>query len=504
MELRLGIYPRNDMKKLSVPQSIHGPILSVAVALVLLSPATRSPAQPFDLPDFGSSADRVISSTRERRLGKAFMKSVRKALSVIDDPLLTDYLEGLGNRLVTTSGSGTGRYHFFFVEDPAINAFAGPDGHIGVFSGLVSISQSESELAAVLAHEIAHVTQRHLLRSFEQRKHMSIPATAALIVAAVLGAQVDADLGAATAAGIQAVAVQRQINFTRDHEKEADRIGIVTLAAAGFDPYAMPGFFERLARANRAHEIGAPEFLRTHPVTTNRIADALGRADRYGHKQRPDSLRFHLVRARLRERSFGNARKAITYFQSQLEHRRYRNETAARYGYALGLARGNRIRAARAVTKKLLVRHPNQAEFIVLKARLDAELGAGERAIEALGTAVGLRPANVPLRIAYADILMAVGRPARALETLEEVARSRPGRVLIYQKMSDAALKSGQEAATHRYRAEKFYAEGDLEAAVRQLDIALRQPGLSYHDASRLQVRRDAIAQEKEDAEKGP
>lgn len=490
------------MKKTSLTRSVRVFAVSLAMVVALITPQPKSQAQQLDLPDFGSSADLVMSSSEERRLGKKFMQSVRGALRVIDDPLLTDYLESLGNGLVAATGTGTGRYRFFFIDHPTINAFAGPDGHIGVFSGLVLASGSESELAAVVAHEIAHVTQRHLMRSFEDQKRLTIPATAALIAAAILGAQVNTDLGIAAVAGVQAAAVQRQISFTRENEKEADRIGIATLATAGFDPYAMPGFFERLAKASRTYESSAPEFLRTHPVTTSRTADALGRAGSFGYKQRPDNLRYHLARTRLRERSFGNADKAIAHFRSQLAGKRYRNETAARYGYALALARGNQTRAAQAVARELIALYPNQAEFIILEARLDAALGAGTQAIKSLQTIVGLRPSNIPLRVAYADILMATGKPARALKTLEDAARRSPGNAQIYQRMSDAALKSGQKAATHRYRAEKLYVEGDLEPAIRQLEIALRQPGLSYHDASRIQVRLDAIKQEEKDAKK--
>lgn len=443
-----------------------------------------------------------MSSAEERSLGKEFMKNVRKSLSVIDDPLINDYLESLGNQLVTASGTGAGRYDFFFVDDPTINAFAGPDGYVGVFSGLVLATESESELAAVLSHEIAHETQRHLMRAIEDQKQLSVPAVAALIAAAVLGAKVDSDLGMAALAGVSAATVQHQINFTRENEKEADRIGISTLATAGFDPYAMPGFFERLARASRTSESDAPEFLRTHPVTTSRTADALGRAGDYGHKQRPDNLRFHLTRARLREHSFNNAQKAIDHFRSQLAAKRYRNETATRYGYALALARGNQLGAAKAVTDELLAKHPNQVEFIILEARTDAQRGAKDRAVKTLQTAVGLRPSNVPLRMAYADVLMESGHPARALKTLEDIERRSSGNALIYEKMSNAALKSGEKAATYRYRAEKLYAEGDLEPAIQQLEIALRQPGLGYHDASRIQVRLDAFKQEEKDAEK--
>jgi len=500
MELRKPDLVSQGMKMRFALRLMRGLPLSAAAVLTLVFAATCSMAQQLDLPDFGSSADLVMSSTQERRLGKEFMKSVRTSLPVIDDPLLSDYLESLGNQLVAASGMGAGRYTFFLIDDGTINAFAGPDGHIGVFSGLVLTSESESELAAVLAHEIAHVTQRHLMRAFEDQKRLSIPTTAALVAAAILGAQLNSDVGMAAVAGIQAAAVQRQINFTRENEKEADRIGIATLAAAGFDPYAMPGFFERLAKASRTYENSAPEFLRTHPVTTNRTADALGRADHYGHKQRADDLRFHLARARLRERSFSSPQKAIAYFRAQLDGKRYRNETATRYGYALALSHGNKVDRALAIAKELLDTSPNQAEFIILEAQLDEKSGATDRAVKSLQTASGLRPSNIPLRVAYADILMASGHPARALKTLEDVARRRPGDALIYGKMSDAALKSGQKAATHRYRAEKLYAEGDLEPAIQQLEIALRQPGLGYHEASMIQVRLNALEREKKDA----
>ncbi|MEA3274973.1 MAG: M48 family metalloprotease [Pseudomonadota bacterium] len=470
-----------------------------AVVVCVSAPVPQVNGQQFTLPDFGSSADLVMSATEERRLGKAFMQSVRASLPVIDDPLLTDYLETLGNRLVAASGTGSGRYTFFFIDESTINAFAGPDGYIGVFSGLVLASQSESELAAVMAHEIAHVTQRHLMRSFEDQQRMSLPATAALIAAAILGAQVDSNLGAAALAGIQAAATQRQINFTRENEKEADRVGISTLAAADFDPYAMPGFFERLSKASRTYENNAPEFLRTHPVTTNRIADALGRANGYGHKQRPDDLRFHLVRARLREISYSRPEKAIAHFRSTLQGKRYRDESAEHYGYALALARDGQIGSAREQTNGLLAEHPNQPEFLILDAQLDVKSGKGADAARKLRTNIGLRPSNVPLRVAYAEALMAAGQPSQALATLEEVVRRSPGNAFVYKLMSDAAGKSGRKATTHRYRAEYHYAQGDLEPAIRQLEIALKKPGLSFHEASKVQVRLDAFREEQEE-----
>jgi predicted Zn-dependent protease len=477
-------------------------LAAALLALTLTGPvAVTRGADPLALPDFGSSADLVMSRGAERRLGTAFMRSVRAALPVIDDPLLTDYINSLGDRLATASGDGAGRYDFFLIDAPAVNAFAGPDGHIGVFAGLVLTTESESELAAVIAHEIAHVTQRHLMRAFEDQQRMSMPTAALMIAAAILGAQVDAQAGAAALAGVQAAAIQRRINFTRDNEKEADRIGISTLASAGFDPFAMPGFFERLSRATRIQESDAPELLRTHPVSTSRTADALGRAESYGHRQRPDDLRYHLTRADLRQRRSGNPEKAIAEFRATLASGRHRSEPAERYGLALALARGGQVAAATKLAGELLGEHPNQAELLVLDARLKVRAGRAGEAADALRTHIGLRPDNVPLRIAYAEALMAAGRPAQALETLEDLARRKPGRPEVYQLLSDAAGKSGRRLATHRYRAEYLYATGDLEPAIRQLEVALRQRDAEYYEASQVEARLQILRQEQKDLE---
>ncbi|HSO82177.1 M48 family metalloprotease, partial [Thiocapsa sp.] len=319
-------------------------------------------ADAYSLPDMGSSSDSMMTRTAEVRLGRLFMRSVRKALPVMDDPLATSYIESLGTALVEADPTAGGSFTFFLIDEPVINAFAGPGGYIGVYGGLVLAAETESELAAVMAHEIAHVTQRHLMRSFEDQSKLSLPTMALLVAAAVLGAQVSPDAGAAAIAGVQAAALQRRINFTRDNEKEADRIGIQTLAGAGHDPFAMAGFFERLAKATRVYESNAPEFLRTHPVTADRISDSLGRAESFGVRQRPDSLRFQLTRAKLRERSYRRAEQSVAHFEDTLKGGRFREEIAERYGYALALQRARRFSEAKRESDKLIAAHPSQAE----------------------------------------------------------------------------------------------------------------------------------------------
>jgi predicted Zn-dependent protease len=310
-----------------------------------------------------------------------------------------------------------------------------------------------------------------------------------LIAAAVLGAAVDPQAGAAALMGLQGALVQQQINFTRANEEEADRIGIDTLARAGHDPYAMPGFFNKLTQANRVYESGAPELLRTHPVTSDRIADALGRAEHFGHSQKPDSLRFHLARAHLREQSYNRAEQAVEQFEKTLDKRRYRDETAERYGYARALARAGRVDDAAAQLAPLAKAHPSQVEFVVLRSQLDRRRGDAAKAVADLKGAAGLYPGNWPLQQAYAEALLDAGKPADALAALERLVARRPDIAPIYQLMADAAGKAGNKAAAMRWRAEYLFRTGDLEPAIRQLELALRQPGLDFHLASRMQVR---------------
>ncbi len=455
-----------------------------------------------ELPDLGASADGVMTPVSEQRLGQAFMRSVRKSMKILDDPLVNDYLQSLGKRLVVSAKGGATPFTFFVIDDSRINAFAGPGGYVGVFSGLILTAEDESELAAVLAHEIAHVTQRHLLRSVEDQQKLLGPAAILLIAAAILGAQVSPDAGNAAAMGAQAALAQHQINFTRDNEKEADRIGISSLAGAGFEPHAMPVFFERISKATRIYDTSAPEFLRTHPVESNRIAESLGRADRFGYRQRADDLRYYLVRASLRERTLGSSAKAVEHFSQTLAEERNRNDEAEHYGLALALLHGGKLEPAREEAKRLLAKRPNEVAYVLLDVEIDQRAGRPAEALRKLGEALRMQPSSYPLLMEQADAALAAGQPKVAIQALTQAARQRPEDSRIQQLLSDAYRKQGNAYGVNRYLAEHHYLEGQLEPAIRQLEVGLRQPGLSFQETTQLEQRLKEIKAELEEIKK--
>lgn len=478
------------------------PIVLLISLLLTLPPLFAGDAGTPQLPEIGTSANAYMTPRQEQRLGQAFMRRVRAEEKVLDDVLLEDYIETLGKRITQSRQDDSANFHYFLIDNRQINAFAGPAGHIGIYSGLILTTESESELASVIAHEISHVTQRHLLRTWEEASKLSVPQAAVLLAAAVIGAAAGGDAGFAAAIGGQAALAQHQINFTRANEEEADRIGIALLADADFEPRAMPVFFERMGRANRTAASKLPEYLRTHPVTTNRIADSMARADAYPYKQNPDELGYHLMRATLRQREFASAEEAIRYFKMTLSDGRYRSETAQQYGLALAYLHNNQAGEARQIIDKLLRQSPTQSEFLVTGARIDNALGTASRAIEGLQSALLLFPNNYPLRYTLAELLLGNKQPEKAAEQLHLLIDQRPGDPALYKLLARAAAPHGNSAKGHEYMAEHYYLSGLPEAAMLQLEIALRDFELSFYDTVRLESRLKEVRAEVDELKK--
>lgn len=461
-------------------------------------------AEKIALPEIGDPSGRLLTPAQEQRLGDAFMRNIRANMKVISDPLSSSYIQSLGERLLANSEFAVQTFHFFLVDNPSINAFAGPAGYIGVNTGLIMATESESELASVLAHEITHVTQKHLLRRYDQLNRMSVPAAALTIAALVLGATSEnPDMGLAAATGIQAGVLQKQINYTRANEEEADRIGIQILANADFDPNAMPLFFYRLGKSGRLYDSGElPEFLRTHPVTSNRIAEAQARAAAYPPRQRPDSLGYHLVRTNLRLVQFENAETAVNYFRQTLSDGRYRNKTAQRYGYVRSLIWARQYKKAKRELQILKDSHPDRVDFIILDAELMEKSGNLNESFKILKSGLDLYPGNKPLSLFYGRLLLDQQRPKEALKLLEEQLRNRSGSTHLYSLLARAAGNSGKKTLGHQYLAEYHYLLGSYKAATRQLRIALDDKSLSYYQQAKLTARLKEIEKEMRDLQK--
>ncbi len=479
-------------------------ITPVVAGLFLLQTITLPAfAADFGLPEIGDPAGNALSPAEERRLGRAFMRSIRNSMKVVSDPLLNAYIRSLGSQLVAGSGALGTDFHFFVVDQDQINAFAGPAGSIGIFTGLITTAESESELASVFAHEIAHVTQKHLVRSFDAAKRMSLPATALAIAAIVIGAATkNAQAGAVAASGIQAGLVQSQINFTRSNEEEADHVGIQTLANSGFDPRAMPAFFARMGKNNRLYDSGKlPEFLLTHPVTTNRIADAFGRAEEHPYRQKPDSLEFHLSRARLKVNAFASAEDSVAHFRNTLKDGRYRNEEAQRYGYLLSLTAHREFAKAKTVLQQLKEKNPEQVEFIVAQAELETATEQPEAGLETLSNGLKLHPDNYPLTLYMAQALLNIGQPKRAITLLSSYLEDRPDELELYKLLARASGDAGDKTRGHQYLAEYYYHSGALKQAKQHLETALEDRNLDYYESAKMAARLKEVRQEEADLE---
>jgi predicted Zn-dependent protease len=330
---------------------------------------------------------------------------------------------------------------------------------------------------------------------------MGLATTAAIIAALVLGAaSKNSDVGRAAAIGVQAGMLQKQINFTRENEKEADNIGIKILAESNFDPRAMPTFFMRMGKVNMAYESNKlPEFLRTHPITKNRMAESMGRAEAYPYKQYRDSNDYFLTYITLRERKFNNPGQAVNFFRKTLAEGRYRNVDAQRYGLARALLRAHKYNEALKQINKLLAKKPNKVHYLVTKAEILYKTKQIKQALNVLKKGLRSHPGNYPITIHYANILMHSGQPTKAEKILEKLIKIRPHDQTVYKLAATAAGKAGHNSQGHYFLAEHYYLSGDLTSAERQLEIGLNNRSNSYYLNAKMAARLKEIKQEKTD-----
>jgi predicted Zn-dependent protease len=426
----------------------------------------------------------MISPQQERQIGQQSMFQIRADKSYLDDPEVADYLNQLGDLLVANSGEPAQPFEFFAINDSAVNAFAMPGGFIGVNTGLILLAENESELASVLSHEIAHVTQHHLARLIAGQKYDSLAAMAAIAVA-ILAARNNPQAATAAIYGAQGGAMQRQLNFTRTHEMEADRIGLSTLERSGFDTRAMPAFFEKMQRATRLYEGNTPTYLRTHPVTAERIADVGNRVQQFPFRLVPDSLTFQLVRAKLMALQKPPT-EAIAFFTSALGNQKFGNPVANRYGLVLALLRNKQEKQATQEFTSLQNQVSSNAMIATLEGQIKRLDGHNKNIASFYRTATQNFPLHRALVYDYADILLQDGHYEEALKLLNEQILAHGNDSHLYELQARTFASLGRIQEEHHALAYNNILHGNLRGAIEQLELA-KQSGTDYYELSTIE-----------------
>lgn len=467
--------------------------------------AMTSTARAQNLPTLGDTERAELTPVMERKVGEEIMREIRRDPDYLDDAPLLEYLNMLGGSLVDAKpevrGEANYDFSFFAVRDSTLNAFALPGGFIAVHSALVLAAQSESELAGVLGHEIGHIAQRHIARMLgQQRQDMLIPLAAML--AAVLAARSSPDAASALAIGGEGLMIQRQLSFSRDAEREADRVGLQIISTAGYDTSGMVTFFGRMQKATRVYS-EVPSFLQNHPMTTERIADMQARIRSLPYRQHVDSLDFQLIRARLRvlqDDSTQGLHDAAAFFDDQLAQNPRSQTAPSKYGLAfIALKEGAADRAQTLLREaRVAVKATPQAttaqptfEAIFDSLEIDIRLAAG-RAAEAAKLAALARekfPLSRGIARQYANCLMAEGRNGDAVIYLRDQAQLYREEPQIQDLLAKAYAAEGKQALQHLALAESYALNGGLLSALEQLSIARKAPDASFYDNAVIDAR---------------
>lgn len=459
--------------------------------MVLVFIASNNPISASEtiLPDLGDASGALISPAEELQLGKEFMRQARRQLKFIDDPELQQYIRGLGNRIASQSSHIQHPFSFYIIDNPALNAFAVPGGFIVVHTGLILTTESEAQLASVLAHEVAHINQRHIPRMMAAQEKGVGAAMLGMLAALLLFQAGEMEGGEAAIALSTAGLAQQQLNFTRAHEEEADRLGIELLVSAGFNAQAMPQFFKKMLNWSRLYDTNLPEYLQTHPLTTRRIAETQDRAERYPAQQSPESSDFHHVRAKIRAQSEEQPRTAVARFEANLKQKRYSNKNSEEYGYAIALMRDHQYKKARTTIHRLRSGQPGQINYQIIEAENELLAKNHGKALKLIRSAYEKAPTNTALQISYVKILIRVKQYKKASKLLKIAIKQRPVEPGLYKMQAQAAGGAGKKLSAHQALAEYHYLIGEPIEAIKQLQLAIRFAGENKYLKAGLKAR---------------
>lgn len=461
----------------------------MAIAAVLFLGGTGT-ARSFELPTLQGVTGATTDD--ESRLGRTFLRKLRADTPVLQDPILQYYLENLGYRIAFGSGLTVPALQVVLIPDREINAFAVPGGVMGVNTGLFLYAESESELAAVIAHEIAHITQRHFDRSQEAQKNTTWLYLGALLASIAVASHSSGDGGLAIGATAQAAMIQQQLAYSRQQESEADRIGMQTLIQAGFDPNAMSVFFGRMEKEMR--QVGAaPEFLMTHPITRDRIAESALRARNLPVPAHPDTLEYRLARVRALSLINPVTEDLLSAYRKQAADSP--DDPASHLALLLACIRARQFPEARSEYRVLQRIAPDRVETAIAGADIELADRRPDTALTLLRNALLTSPDNTPLRLYAANAATLAGKPEQAVDWLDALARERPEDPAVWQLMTEARLQLKDPVNVLRSRAELHFLVGKGDQALRDLEEAARQSRDNYPVLARIDARLEQMRQ---------
>jgi predicted Zn-dependent protease len=471
-------------------------IIGILLSLLMAQSQSIQAAQADNddqLPDIGASSGTTLSINQELEMGDFYVRKLRGSAPLINDPLLTQYINQLGKKLVTHADSVKTPFQFFIVNNQDLNAFAFFGGNVVIHSALFRYTDNESQLASVLAHEISHVTQRHLARSMASQKNSS-PLMWGGILGSVILAMASPQAGMAGLTGTLAGTQQGMISFTQSNEQEADRIGIQVLQRAGFDPQAMPAFLQKLADQNH-YSSRPPEMLLTHPLPDSRLADIRNRANQMPHVNVASSQEFLFAKVRMLG-MYGNERYPLSAdYLKQLSQGTAREQLAAQYGQVLLLYQAKKLEQARAQLQTLLIKQPNNVWFLDLMSDIDIDMRHANEAVSLLEKVNAAKSKDPVLQLNLANAYLEDHQPAKASQMLYHYTFANPNDVNGWEMLTKAVAQQGLQPEELATRAESVALEGRLDQAISMLSNASAIAKFGSLDQLRYDARGEQLSQ---------
>ena len=445
-----------------------------------------------NLPTIGHTSSTLVSIEQERKLGEAWLRSLRGQVQTFNNPIVEEYLNQLIYSLAPYSNVVDRNFSLVIVNSPALNAFAVPGSVLGVNAGLFIHALSEQEFASVIAHELAHLGQRHYARQLEQQA-ISTPLTlAGMLASVVIAAATGSDAGIAALAATQAISVEKQLGFSRQKEQEADRLGIATMYNAGFNPRDMPVMFERMFRKTRLQGDSIPEYLSTHPLSESRISDTRNRATQYKIRQYTDNIEYHISKNIIISDYADSKNSASEYFHSIIKQGNTLQVDAANFGLAYSKLESSPKESIK-LLGALIKNDPNRISFIVTYAKALNYNAQSKLAVNTLNTALERNPDNYPILDTLAEIHLENNQIQVSEKHLKALVRKHPTKPRLWYALAEVHGLAGNIVDLHKARAEYFFLTNRLDNAIKQLKLAMKKSEDSQQTMALLQKRMDEI-----------